>query len=612
MRLKKVVTVLSLAIVVSWLAMPAWAQKGKKVDPNPYTQAEIDEQAARVVTTETAIGTLTNYKGATLPQVDAATSTDWSLHSLDLSNSRYVPLDQIKTSNAKSLVAVWAQQTYISPNTFLRDNNPSSTQPVVVDGIMYVTDFPGNIVALDAATGERIWSFRVNTVITEDENLVSGWPNRGVTYADGVIYAVTGASIFALDPKTGAPVESFGKKGRVDPVLDILKTKYPDILKPIQKGFAYVMAPQYSKGVLITGTGLAEATPNPPGGLVIATDAKTGKTLWSFNTIPQDASEQGWDIAGPTWTGGGPRTGGCIWETPSIDPELGLVFVTAGNPMPFNASSFYGSRRHGLNLFSDSTIALDMATGKMKWYFQQTHHDAWDYDSAQQPILYDTQIGGKTVKALAMGTKGGLLYFLNRETGLALPGTNIFEVPVQTGTPGTAAGEEIWPTQPFQYSAGGHIMNNVPLVGIPTNATQVPVPRYTPPAAVANQLNPPGGTQVQPAALSLRTRLLYFVGNRYLNAWDMSTGEQVWQVVLPAASGATGGLVATSGDVLFASDNAANAGHLYAFDARTGEQLWSFNTGGTIKAPPAVYMLNGREYVAIRSGVTIFTFALPN
>ncbi len=157
----------------------------------------------------------------------------------------------------------------------------------------------------------------------------------------------------------------------------------------ISIGYWFTTAPQVYNGVLYIGSTRSES--HIPGGHVLAVDAKTGKVLWHFNTVPQDEKDQGWAIAGPTWVGG-ERNGGGIWETPSIDPELGLLYVAVGNP--FGDST----KRAGTNLFSDSIIALTLRTGELKWHFQQTHHDVWDYDSGGPPTLFDMQVRGQRVR----------------------------------------------------------------------------------------------------------------------------------------------------------------------------------------------------------------------
>jgi len=187
-----------------------------------------------------------------------------------------------------------------------------------------------------------------------------------------------------------------------------------------------------------------------PGGHVIAVDAKSGEVRWHFNTVPQSESDQGWNIAGPTWVGGG-REGGGIWETPSIDPELGLMYVAVGNP--FGDSTL----RSGLNLFSDSVVALSLENGQMEWYYQLVHHDVWDYDNGQQPILFDMKVDGAPIKALAQANKNGWLYILNRETGE--PVHSIIETPVPTET--DREGEQPWPTQPIPHKANGERMEPV-------------------------------------------------------------------------------------------------------------------------------------------------------
>src|SRR4029434_3669307 len=186
-------------------------------------------------------------------------------------------------------------------------------------------------------------------------------------------------------------------------------------------GYWFTTAPQYYNGTLYIGSTRSES--HIPGGYVLAVDAQTGKVKWSFNTVPQNERDQGWDIAGPTWVGG-ERNGGGIWETATIDPQLGLLYMPVGNP--FGDST----NRAGINLFTDSIIALTLDGGRLKWYFQQTHHDVWDYDSGNQQTCYDMTARAQSVKAPAEERKNGWLYILSRETGQ--PVHPIKEVPVPT------------------------------------------------------------------------------------------------------------------------------------------------------------------------------------
>ncbi len=522
-------------------------------------------------------------------------------------------MDQISTSNAKSLVPSWIAHTGVVGAGF-------HMTPVVVNGVMYTTSQGAkNIDAWDAVTGELIWTFKIaDDVIPADQ---FGSQNRGVAYGDGNIYILAGPSVLAFDAKTGAPIQTFGVKGKSDVMFDILKAKYPDLKRPVDKGFYFTAAPQYYKGTVIAVSGFSERT--PPGGLVMAIDAKTGKLLWKFNTVPQDPSDQGWEITKDTWSGT-QRTGASIWETPSIDPSLGTLYLQVANPYPYTD----GSWRSGINLFSSSIVALDVVTGKIKWYFQQVHHDLWDYDSASPALLFDVQVNGKTVKALAESNKDGLLYVLNRETGK--PIFPILELPVPTAT--TRVGEKPWPTQPFPFTANGRTIVAVSpqvITDVPPELAQYVVPQFTPPGA--NQIRAYGGTNFGPCSYSPRTNLLYVTGrgtiantvanspplreNGWLSAFDVSTLELVWQRKFPGI--VQGGTVVTSGDVVFVGDA---AGFFYASDARTGADLWKFNTGASIAASPMVYMVNGKEYVSVAAGGgrapgrladTIVTFALP-
>jgi glucose dehydrogenase len=359
---------------------------------------------------------------------------------------------------------------------------------------------------------------------------------------------------------------------------------------------------------------------------VLAVDAKTGKVLWHFNTVPQDEKDQGWDIAGPTWVGG-ERNGGGIWETPSIDPELGLLYVAVANP--FGDST----KRAGMNLFTDSIIALTLDSGKLKWYFQQTHHDVWDYDSGNQPVLFDMQVRGQRVKALAEASKNGFLYILNRETGQ--PVHPIKETPVPTAT--TREGEQPWPTQPIPYTAAGKPMapvspvfpTDIPPEHVAANKLTL-VPTFTPPGP--NQIAAPGtegGANYGPISYSPRTGYLYVNAidqptrsgrgpKGYFSAYDPTTGELMWQRVFEGHGQA--GSVVTASDVVFAGSGSNTAGYFFAFHAKTGEPLWKFNTGAGVYSSPSTYMVNGEQFVTVgsgggergrRGGDLILSFALP-
>ncbi|HEX7793456.1 MAG TPA: PQQ-binding-like beta-propeller repeat protein, partial [Vicinamibacterales bacterium] len=480
----------------------------------------------------------------------------------------------------------------------------------------------GSVYAVDAADGHLLWSFDVTNLLGGGRQAGYTFRNRGVCYADGVVYVGAGSFLFALDAKTGKPIPTFGKNGQASVILDVIKLRYPEVATAISLGYWFTTAPQYYNGVIYIGSTRSES--HIPGGHVLAVDAKTGKVLWHFNTIPQDDKDQGWDIAGPTWVGG-ERNGGGIWETLSIDPELGMVYAAVGNP--FGDSS----KRIGTNLFTDSIIALTLKEGTLKWHFQQTHHDMWDYDSGNQPMLFDMQVRGQQVRALAEASKNGYLYILNRETGKPVHGVK--ETPVPTEDP--RPGEKAHPTQPIPQTAAGKPMAPVSPVfpiDIPQDriGTRRLVPQFTPPGP--DTIYAPGtegGANYGPLSYSSQTGLIYvnavdmpMNGGRpargYLSAYDPTTGEQVWQKTFDGWG--QGGTVVTAGGLVFAGSGSNTAGYFMAFNAKTGEELWKFNTGAGVYSSPSVYMINGEEFVAVasgggergrRGGDLILAFALP-
>jgi len=549
-------------------------------------------------------------------QSHPAANVDWPLHNFDLAGGRFSTMDQIHTSNVAALVPRWLFQTGVI------DGVSNQTTPVIVDGRMYVTDPRGSVYALDALDGHLLWTFDVTDLIGGGARAGYIFRNRGVCYADGVVYTAAGSFLFALDAKTGTPIQSFGKNGQASVILDVIRTRYPDVTSAITLGYWFTTAPQIYNGVIYIGSTRSES--HIPGGHVLAVDAKTGAVRWHFNTIPQDEKDQGWEIAGPTWVGG-ERNGGGIWETPSIDPELGFIYVAVGNP--FGDST----KRIGTNLFTDSILALSLDKGALQWHFQQTHHDVWDYDSGNQPILFDMQVRGRRVKALAEASKNGYLYILDRETGRPVHPIKEMPVPTETSRPG----ERMWPTQPIPFTAAGQPMTPVAPtfpVDVPAEqlATRTPAAVFTPPGP--NVMYAPGtegGANYGPLSYSPRTGLLYvnaidrpFGAGRpargYFSAFDPATGELAWQRSFDGWG--QGGSVVTAGNVVFVGTGSNVAGYFLAYDAKTGNLLWKFNTGAGIFSSPSVYMVNGEQFVTVasgggdrgrRGGDLILSFALP-
>jgi hypothetical protein len=330
----------------------------------------------------------------------------------------------------------------------------------VIDGVMYVAA-GSKLIAVNAATGAPVWTVQIDPPFP-----ASG---RGPTYADGRIYAYGRSTLYAVDAKTGKVVESFGNKGQLEVARAALQFKYGG---KEQTGYEMGSSPAFHNGTLYVG--LAQSEHHIPGGLVVAVDGRTGAIKWVFNTIPQGPADDGWEIANSTWRGG-VRAGGGIWNPPAIDPELGLLYFNAGNPSP----DYDGSARKGMNLFTNSIIALNLQTGKLAWYYQTIHHEIWDFDLVTGPILFDVTVGGRTIKGVGSANKNCFLYLWHRDTGQPINPMVETLVPTRTDVPG----EEIWPTQPFPYTAKGVPMlpfcATYPIVADPELAKRVR-PIYTP------------------------------------------------------------------------------------------------------------------------------------
>jgi glucose dehydrogenase len=392
--------------------------------------------------------------------------------------------------------------------------------------------------------------------------------------------------------------------------------------------------------------GLAQSESHIPGGLVVALDGRTGAVRWVFNTIPQRPTDDGWDIAKDTWKGGA-RAGGGMWTQPAIDPELGLIYVNAGNPSP----DYDGSARKGINLFTNSILALNLQTGKLAWYYQTIHHEVWDFDLVTGPILFDITVGGRTIKGVGSANKNCLLYLFHRDTGQPINPIVETAVPTTTDVPG----EEIWPTQPFPYTAKGVPMQpfcqTYPVIKNPElakRARQIYFPYSTKESYILSH----GGSSFGSPSFSPRTQLLYVTGKNaavsfrvnpvgdtlrpspgavghtasmvgealrgedvgvpnmeVVTAFNPGTAELVWQREYPSRSGigAAGNLV-TAGDLVF---QGTDTGDFYGFDARSGQQLFKHTAARAIRSSPMTYKANGRQYVTIVASNLVLTFGLP-
>jgi glucose dehydrogenase len=554
--------------------------------------------------------------------------TNWASHNLDLHNQRYAVLDQIDTTTVGRLQRRWSFDVPAGLNV-------SQVTPLVVDGLMYV-HAGATVLAINAVTGDEVWTLEVDGV--------SGGVVRGPLYAKGTIYSYHGDKLVAADAKTGELVESFGDGGVLAIFGLALETKYPDVYPPgfdaSSLNYRMNSSPTYHDNTLYAASAISEG--NIPGGLVVAADATTGGIKWVFNTIPQGPQDEGWELADPTW-GDGKRVGAGIWTQPAIDVELGLLYFNTANPNP----PYDGSARPGANLFTNSTIALDLETGALRWHFQSIHHDLWDWDNITGPVLFDVTHNGETIKGIGAAGKNCLLYLWHRETGEPINPMVETLVPTETNVPG----EVVYPTQPIPHNARG-----VPMTPFCATYLDLEDPEqqararqmYTPYSTDEHYIVAHGGSSFGSPAFSPRTGLLYVTGknagvsllvkplgdslklgeggghqknfteiNRIpdypttttLTAYEPASGEHVWQQVLPALTfGASSGSVATSGDLVF---QGTEDGGFYAFHAETGEQLFQYDAGRTIRSSPLTYEVNGTQYVAVIASGTVLAFALP-
>jgi quinoprotein glucose dehydrogenase len=388
--------------------------------------------------------------GARQPSLGAG---DWPYYTGDLRGTRYSPLDQITGANFNSLEIAWRFKTdMLGP----RPEFKLEGTPVAINGVLYTTGGTRrSVVALDGATGELIWahSLREGRRAAVSPRQLSG---RGVSYwTDGrgderILYITTGYQLVELNAKTGAPIESFGSHGIVDLKAGAVFGNRQQI--DLETGEIGLHAtPAVVKDVAIVGSSFREgatvSTHNNTKGLVRAFDVKTGKLLWTFNTIPRPGEFGNDTWENDSWAVNG-NTG--VWTQITVDEDAGLVYLPVETP----TSDYYGGHRPGNNLFAESLVCVDLRTGQRRWHFQLVHHPLWNYDMSSAAILADITVNGRAIKAVAVGGKQGALYVFDRITGQ--PVWPIEERPVpQSDIPG----EKTSPTQPFPTKPPAYARN---------------------------------------------------------------------------------------------------------------------------------------------------------
>ena len=499
----------------------------------------------------------------------AAEPQNWLTYSGRYSGWRYSTLDKINTGNVSRLRLAWAFQT--------ADLGQFETSPLVVDGVLYGTGQDDRAFALDARTGRAIWRYQRN--LPEKVQPCCGRVNRGFAILGHRLFMATlDAHVIALDTKTG----------------NVLWDK---VAADYHKAYTFTVAPLVVKDKVIVGVSGGEYGVR---GFIDAYDARTGRRVWRFYTVP-GPGEPGHD----TWAGDSWKTGGApAWVTGTYDPELNLIYWPTGNPSP----SDYGGARGGDDLYSNCMLALDPDTGKLKWHFQFTPHDLHDYDATQIPLLIDADWKGQPRKLLIQANRNGFLYVLDRIDGEFLSATPFGRV--------TWAKEIAKNGRPVPDPAAAPNAKGVTVCPGALGLTNWYSPSYNPETGLL-YVATSDECDVFSAAPQKYRAGHDFIGSVYaprpgvrpsgsLEALNPFTGQKEWQ--FKYFSSPDGGALSTAGGLVFAGDA---DGNFTAFDGRTGQDLWHMQLGGAVYSAAVTYLLDGRQYVVIPAGAALFAFALP-
>ena len=493
----------------------------------------------------------------------------WLTYSGNLHAHRYSKLDQINTTNVAKLKVKWVYQ--------MQRSGMVETTPLVVDGVMYITEPPSTVTALDVRSGRPLWTWSPDM---PSRVLHIGFPpvNRGVAILGETLYIGTlDAHLVALDASSGA-------------------VRWKVKVAENKTGHAITMAPLIVKDKVIVGISGGEAGIR---GFIDAYDAETGDQAWRFWTIPAPG-EPGND----TWGGDSWKTGaGATWLTGSYDPELDLLYWGIGNPGP----DWNGDVRPGDNLYTCSVVALQPDDGTLKWYYQFTPHDTHDWDANQIPVLIDGLYNGQQRKLLVTANRNAFYYLLDRTTGEFLQATPFAKQTwaekidaqgrpvVLPNTEPTEEGTLVYP------SLQGATNWNSPSFSPALEMFYVPVREMGAYYYKSEVEYEPGKPFLGGGEQALRGD----DAKGYIRAIDAFIGTIIWEfdLLTPPWSG----VMATAGNLVFGS---TNEGNFFALDGKTGEALWDFQTGGAIRTGPVSFLIDGRQHVAISGGNALFVFGL--
>lgn len=478
---------------------------------------------------------------------------------------RFSPLTQISKDNVKNLVPVW--------NYSFADDRSEESQPLVYQGVVYVTTHNATM-AIDAKTGKQVWKTKVDYPAETPRIVCCGIINRGAALFDGKLFRTTlDANVIALDAKTGK---------------ELWRQKAADI----KEGYSMTVAPLVADGVVLTGISGAEFGTR---GFIDGWDPATGKHLWRTHTVPSPDEPGGDTWKGDTWKLGG----GSTWITGSYDPDLNAVYWGIGNPGPFNAAV-----RPGDNLFTCSVLALDPKTGKIKWHYQFSPNNPFDYDSVAEMVLAELTVDGKPTKVLMDANRNGFFYVLDRTNGKLLAANPYVKVNWATGVDLTT-GKPI-ETDVARDAREGKKVTVYPSILGGKNWEPMSFNPQTG-LAYANTLVFGGHYKTEPATYKAGE---WYLGMDLTDLWDWPdgprgqlkaidplTGKAKWEQ--PSDIPRFSGVLSTAGGVVFSGQL---TGEFEAFDADSGKKLWQFQTGSGIEGQPVTWQQDGVQYVAVASG----------
>jgi alcohol dehydrogenase (cytochrome c) len=508
---------------------------------------------------------------------------NWLTYNGSYASTHHSALAQIGPENVRRLELKWVWQA-----NSLEKLQPT---PLVVDGVMYLTDPPNDVVALDARTGRVFWRYR--HAMPAGVLPCCGRVNRGLAILGNMLYMGTlDARLVALDASTG-------------------RKRWEVQVADYRQGYALTLAPLAIRDKIIVGPAGGEMGIR---GFIVAYEATTGREVWRFKTIPEPGEPGNETWGGDSWKYGGAS----VWVTGSYDPALNLTYWGIGNPGP----DWNPSVRPGDNLYSDSVLALDADTGKLKWHFQFTPHDGWDFDAAQIPVLADLMWKGKPRKVMLWANRNGFFYVLDRSTGEFLLGEAFVK---QTWAKGldargrpividdrmpSAKGSLTYPG--VQGGTNWYAPSFSPRTGLfyVTAWDDYPGVYYT-----WDQKYEPGkwyaggSVRADLPAISRREVRTWGpeAGYGAVRALDPATGKRVWEYRMSDVSDA--GVLTTITDLAFSGNR---EGHFFALNARDGKLLWTRYLGGQVASSPITWSVDGRQYVSIAAGHAVFTFGLPD